>query len=162
METKVGLIPRVMVQGAMGPKDYGLLVTDQRCIFVLEKASKAVLWGALGDALLTDKKSVDYDGRTIDELAADGKSMVINNLQVRGVGIKKSLGGYVLSFDYEDSNGKVRAFKSTLVPPAELLRQRKEQGVDKKAVSDDYARAARAVLEKGLPQTVARAGSWEP
>src|SRR5437867_5621737 len=47
-ERKVGLIPRLFVQGKWGPKEYALLVTDKRSILVLEKESKAGLGGALG------------------------------------------------------------------------------------------------------------------
>src|SRR5436309_283367 len=49
-ERKVGLIPRLFVQGKWGPKEYALLVTDKRSILVLEKESKASIGGALGGA----------------------------------------------------------------------------------------------------------------
>src|SRR2546428_7118586 len=47
-EKKIGLIPRLWVQGKWGPQEWALFVTDQRTILVLEKSSKAGLGGAFG------------------------------------------------------------------------------------------------------------------
>jgi hypothetical protein len=35
-EKKIGLIPRLWVQGKWGPQEWALFVTDQRTILVLE------------------------------------------------------------------------------------------------------------------------------
>lgn len=146
---------------SMGPKNYGLLVTDQRCIFVLEKASKAAVWGALGDYLMTDRKTVDYESLNADELAGREKSVVLKHSKVRDIQIKKSLGaGYILTFWWESKSGK-GTFKCTLVPPDSLIDRKKSEGTDRKTATEEYVRDVRMVLEKALPPAIVQNAKWD-
>jgi len=166
-ENKIALVPRVMMKGAMGPKDYGLLITDQRSIFVLEKASKAALLGAIGDALLSDKKTVDYASEDIGKLAADDSNTVVPHAGIQKLHLKKGFSSYTMSnaytllVDYVDSAGKSRSLKAFLVPPQEMLETRKAAGVDKKTAIEEYAKSARKAFEQALPPSAAQRTEWD-
>lgn len=167
MENKVALIPRVMMKGAMGPKDYGLLITDRRAIFVLEKASKAALLGALGDALLSEKKTFDYAGEDIEKLASDGNNTVVPHESIQKLHLKKGFSSYTMSnaytllVDYSDPTGKSRSVKAFLTPPQEFLDQKKKEGVDKKTAVEEYARSARKAFERALTPSAASRTEWD-
>lgn len=167
LESKVALIPRVMMKGAMGPKDYGLLITDRRSIFVLEKASKAALLGGIGDALLSDKKEVDYAGEDIEKLASDAKNTVVSHEGLQKLHLKKGFSSYTMSsaftllIDYTDANGKSRSVKAFLTPPQEFLDRKKSEGVDKKSATEEYARSARKAFEQALTASAAGKTEWD-
>ncbi len=167
MEKKVALIPKVMMKGAMGPKEYGVLLTDQRAIFVLERASKAALLGALGDMLLSDDKQVDYKSENIEGLAADSKNVVVPYSGINKLHLKKGFSSYTMSnsftllIDYLDPANKSRSVKAFLVPPDDLIVKRKAEGVDKKIVSEEYARNARKALEQAIPPGALQRGEWD-
>ncbi len=167
MENRIALIPRVMMKGAMGPKDYGLLITDRRSIFVLEKASKAALLGVLGDALLSDKKEVDYAGEDIEKLASDEQNTVVPHENIQKLHLKKGFSSYTMSnaytllVDYADPAGKTRSVKAFLVPSNEFLALKKKEGVDKKTAIEEYARSARNAFERALGASAAAKAEWD-
>lgn len=167
LEKRLALIPRVVMKGAMGPKDYGLILTDQRAIFVLEKASKAALLGVLGDALLTDKKVVDYEGQDLESLARDEKNISVPHASIDAIELKRGFSSYTMSqmftllLDYKDGTGKTRSVKAFLNPPDSLVQAKSAQGQPKKAVLEEYAKNARKALEQALPPAVAQKGKWD-
>ncbi len=163
----MALIPKVIMKGAMGPKEYGVLLTDQRAIFVLEKASTALVLGVLGDALLSDKKEVDYRNESLDALAADEKNVVVRYGSIQKLHLKKGFSSYTMStaftllIDYTDQASKSKSVKAFLQPPMELVQQKKADGVKLKAVTEEYAKSARNALEKALPLSALQKGEWD-
>ncbi|HIH00616.1 TPA: hypothetical protein HA259_00785 [Thermoplasmata archaeon] len=142
----------------MGPKDYGVLLTDRRTVFVLERASKAILLGALGDALVTDKRTVDYSSETIDGLAGDSMNMAILNHDIERLGIRRKLGSYVLMLEHRSATGKTKTVKAYLTPPQSLVKSKTEGGMNKAQVAEEYAKAAMRAFELALPPTVVQRG----
>lgn len=167
MESRVALIPRVMMKGAMGPKDYGLLITDRRSIFVLEKASVGAVLGAIGDALLADRKSVDYAGEEIEKLASDDHNTVVPHESIEKLHLKKGFSSYTMSnaytllIDFKDGRGKSRSVKAFLTPTAEFLDRKKSEGVDKKRATEEYAMSARKAFEQALSPSAASRTEWD-
>jgi hypothetical protein len=167
MENRVALIPRVMMKGAMGPKDYGLLITDRRSLFVLEKASKAALLGVLGDALLSDKKTFDYSSEDIERLALDQHNTVVPHESIQKLHLKKGFSsytmssGYVLLVDFTDNSGKTRSVKAFLTPTNEFLAAKKGEGMDKKTAAEEYAKSARRAFEQALGASAAGKAEWD-
>lgn len=169
MERRVGLIPRVMMSGALGPKEYGVLVTDQRTIFVLERRSSAVVGGAIGgaigaiiaDALTSQERTFDYENEDLERLVSDENNVAVPHAQVRRIRLKKGFSGCSLLMEYGDPAGKRRKIKAMLIPPLELVQRRKKEGVKGKMVVADYARGAQKVFERALPASVAQNGEWE-
>src|SRR5436309_2222919 len=136
-ERKVGLIPRLFVQGKWGPKEYALLVTDKRSILVLEKESKAGIGGALGGAAgaliagaAAKSRSFDYAQADPQSLAIDSKNMTISHESLQGIRMKKRFIGpvYWLEFLYQTDQGKGKKLKGQLIPPGVHLKQRKQEG----------------------------------
>jgi hypothetical protein len=168
LERKVGLIPKVMISGPLGLKEYGVLVTDRRTIFVLEKKSSAAIGGAIGgaigaiiaDAITSSERTYDYENENPDRLGSDERNVVVPHDQISRIRLKKGLSGCSLLMEYSDSSGKARKVKAMLMPPPELIQRRKSEGVKGKAVVADYAKSAQRVFELALPASVAQNGEW--
>ena len=78
-EKKLALIHRVIVPESDYPKEYAILVTDRRSIFIRQAKTRSsfVLRQEMrfGTALVTDvtpKTLEDYDQTNLDRLSADG------------------------------------------------------------------------------------------
>jgi len=162
-ERKIALIPRVVVAGAMGPRDYALLLTSSRSIFVLENASRAgigaVLGGAIGAAMaeaMTERKCNDYGRADPSALVADDKNMCIPHSSVNGLELKKKWSGYNIRFDYTDASGKSKKIVGTLAMPDELAARKKAEGVKVAAALEEYAKMARQAIELAMPPSVAQ------
>ncbi len=167
-ERKVGVVPKVVVTGALGPKEYGLLLTDQRMIFVLEKASKmgvgAVLGGVIGAAIAeaaTDRREYVYADADPAVLAQDEKNMVVAHSSIQKIRMKKNLGGaYQLIIEYASEEGKTKKLGGFLNPPQDLLDKRKAEGVKSKVVVEEYARRAQEALKLALPPGAVMNAEW--
>ena len=149
------------MSGAMGPKDYGVLLTDRRTVFVLERASKAVLLGVLGDALVTNKKTVDYSSDRIEGLTRDSRNIVILHHDIESIRIRKKLGSYVLALERRNATGKTKTVKAYLTPPQGLVKSKTDGGMSKAQVAEEYARLAMRAFEMALPPTVVQRGEWQ-
>jgi hypothetical protein len=83
-EKRLALIHRVIVPDTDYPKEYAVLVTDSRSIFIRQKKTRSsfVLRGEMryGTALVTDvqpKTLEDYEGTSIESLAADTSNIAV-------------------------------------------------------------------------------------
>lgn len=166
-ERKVALIPRIVVSGALGPKDYGLLLTDRRAIFALESASKAALGAVLGGAIgaavaqgVAERRWVDYDHANPEDLAWDSKNLVVPFEALEEVRLKHGLGGTKLHLAFRTPEGKHRKVQGVLLPPDEWTRSRRAAGVKRKEAAAEYARTAQAALRSALPPAVAAKAEW--
>jgi len=169
MENKIGIIPNINVSAATGPKEYCILLTDLRAIFVMENASHAMLGmmvggavGAIGASLLSSKKTVDYENVDVEHLASDKKNIVILYSDIQKIRIKKSFASpYILYFEYINSNnGKNRKITAAIVPPKEQIKQKKKDGIKTKAINEEYAQNVQNALKNALPQSVVIKSDW--
>jgi hypothetical protein len=83
-EKRLALVHRVLVPDNKYPKEYAILVTDTRSIFIRQPKTRNsfVLRGEMkfGTALVTDveqKKLEDYDQTSLDSLSADNANLVV-------------------------------------------------------------------------------------
>ena len=83
-ERKVGLVHRVIVPDKDYPKEFAILVTDRRSIFIRQKKTRSsfVLRGEMryGTAMVTDvqpKTLEDYDQTSLESLATDASNIAI-------------------------------------------------------------------------------------
>jgi len=83
-ERRLALIHRVIVPDKDYPKEYAVLVTDRRSVFIRQKKTRSsfVLRGEMryGTALVTDvqpKTLEDYEGTDLESLAADASNIAI-------------------------------------------------------------------------------------
>jgi hypothetical protein len=91
-ERRLALIHRVIVPDKDYPKEYAILVTDSRSIFIRQKKTRSsfVLRGEMryGTALVTDvqpKTLEDYEGTSVESLAADASNLTIPHTSVNSL-----------------------------------------------------------------------------
>ena len=84
LERKLALVHRVIVPDKDYPKEYAILVTDRRSIFIRQKKTRSsfVLRGEMryGTALVTDvqpKTLEDYEKTSLKSLATDASNIAI-------------------------------------------------------------------------------------
>jgi hypothetical protein len=166
-EKRIAIIPSVMIQGALGPKEYGVLLTDQRSIFVLTRATNAAVWGALGGALgamvgyaATDPRYVAYLEADLATLSSDNKNIAIPHSSIRRLGLEKKLGGYRLQIEYVTPEGKAKTLNAVLTLPPAHLKQKKSEGIKAKEAFEDYSRKVREAYEHALPPEVGARAEW--
>src|SRR6266571_7416054 len=97
-ERKVGLVDRVIVADKDYPKEYAILVTDRRSIFIRQKKTRSsfVLRGEMryGTALVTDvvpKTLEDYEKTTLESLASDSENLTIPHSSLLSIVLKKEV-----------------------------------------------------------------------
>ncbi len=164
-ETVAGLIPRIILQRLLGPKDYALLVTDRRSIFVHEVVSETgigrVSGGVVGAAVVqapTSGRKFAFERPDPDVLATDPKNFVIPHEWLERIEMKKSIMGplYRFNIEYMTKFGRVKKVKGRLVP-AEMSRRRKQEGTERMMLYHDYARKFQEVYDRALPATASAA-----
>ncbi len=167
-ERKVAVVPHVVVAGALGPREYGILLTDERTIFVLESSSKAGLGAALGGAVgaavaggLATRKYVDYEREDPERLAADENNFAVPHRAIQNLQIKKALGSHVLRLEYVRPDGKSKKIAAQIVPTQDLVHQGKAAGLRPRDVSADYARKVQDAFRQALPPNIAARAEWE-
>ncbi len=97
-ERRVALIHRVIVPEEEYPKEYAILVTDRRSIFIRQEKTRSsfVLRGEMryGTALVTDvlpKSLVDYERTTLESLIADRANLTVPHEAVASLELKKEV-----------------------------------------------------------------------
>ena len=166
-ERRIGLIPRVIVQGMMGPKEYGILVTNKRSILVLETSSGttigAVLGGAVGAAIagaLSEKKETDYMNSLPSELAHVKGNLVIRHANISKMELKKGLSGFKLRFEVT-KDGDTAKVEALLSLPGELAKQKKAEGMKTKEAMSEYAEKIRRIYEQALSPEILQRVEWK-
>src|SRR5438128_10535276 len=83
-ERKVALVHRVIVPDKDYPKEYAILLTDRRSIFILQRKTRSsfVLRGEMryGTALVTDvqpKTLEDYENASLESLAVEPANIAV-------------------------------------------------------------------------------------
>jgi hypothetical protein len=170
-EKRMGLVPKITVQGALGPKDYAVLVTDKRSIFVLESSSKAGIAGAFGGVIgaavasaATSRRTFDYENSDPDVLAGDSKNFVIPHQALEKFEVKKGMIGSIYRFtiEHRTPEGKGKKVKGQLIMPNELWKQKKQEGVTGGVANRDYAVKVRELYMRALPaSTSATVMDWD-
>ena len=166
-ETKVALIPNIVLQGAMGPKQYGLLLTDRRSIFVLESAAKvglgAVLGGVVGAAIAqaaATRERVDYERASLPVLVSNPKNVIVPHDSIQSLGLRWKLGSYRLRIEYVREDGKEKKLEALVVPPAEQIRENKARGLPAKMGLMAYAERVKLAYQRALPSAVGAKAEW--
>src|SRR5436309_15114795 len=85
-ERRLALIHRVIVPNKEYPKEYAILVTDRRSVFILQKKTRSsfVLRGEMryGTALVTDvmpKTLEDYEQTSLESWTADSATLTVSH-----------------------------------------------------------------------------------
>jgi len=170
MENKLAIVPRVVVSGMLGEKDYGVLITDQRMIFVHERTSRlgiaaglgGVAGGVIAERLAKRREFVYADGDPETLARIDG-SIVISCSAIRYVRIKPSINvasAYAMRVEYEGENGKKTKFGCMLLPPESELSRRAAEGVKHEDILKEYALTAQGAFKLALSPNVRNSSQW--
>jgi len=95
-EKRLALIHRVIVPDKESPKEYAVLVTDRRSIFIRQKSTRGNFWlrgeMSYGTALITDvvpKTLEDYEGNSLDSLTLDAANLTVSHEEIVSLALKK-------------------------------------------------------------------------
>src|SRR5438093_4485358 len=180
-ERKLALVHRVIAPDKDYPKEYAILVTDRRSIFILQRKTRSsfVLRGEMryGTALVTDvqpKILEDYETISSESLAADASNISVPHgavislvmtkgepnfrlqdlfiwLTMRRQGHKFNV--YDFEMDYRDSANQETKLRFYMVPLGVYFKPRRETQT-REAILRDYAVDALQIFREVLPATV--------
>ncbi len=162
-EKTAGVISRIIVQSALDSKEYSVLVTDKRSIFVLDVSDEAgpheVLGRAVGVAVGPSSGTVDHEQEDPDILATDPKNFVVPHEDLERIELEKSIIGpaYKFNIEYRTPDGKNKKMRGLLTPPEDMWKEREQEGPDEKIVCYDYAKMVLGVYQKALPPIASEA-----
>jgi len=95
-EKRLALIHRVIVPDKESPKEYAVLVTDRRCIFIRQKSTRGNFWlrreMSYGTAIITDvgqKTLEDYERTSPDSLTLDASNLTVSHEEIVSLALKK-------------------------------------------------------------------------
>src|SRR5713101_4190722 len=96
LESRLALIHRVLVQDKEYPKEYAILVTDSRSIFIRQEKTRSSYWlrGEMkfGTALMTDvipKTLEDYQQTSLESLTTDTANLTVPHETVTSLVMRK-------------------------------------------------------------------------
>jgi len=165
-ESRIVNISGLTITGAMGPKFYGLVVTDQRSIFVNLLSSKAMMGGILGGAVgatighaMSKERYIDYENADLETLARDEKNIVVPHMMVENLQVKKSMGTYQLKMKYMRRDGKVKKVQAVL---ATTRKEAKMAGMTFKDFSEARGRQLTNAYQKALPLSILMKSNLNP
>lgn len=180
-ERRLALIHRVIVPDKDYPKEYAILVTDRRSIFIRQKKTRSsfVLRGEMryGTALVTDlepKTLEDYEGTDLESLAADSSNVAIPHdsvtslvtsegepkfrlrdlwvwLTMKRQGHKFHV--YDFEMSYRDGADQENRIKFYAVPLGAYFKPRR-QTQTRETILRDYALDALQIFRKVLPESI--------
>ena len=180
-ERNLALVHRVIVPDEDYPKEYAILVTDRRSIFIRQKKSRNsfVLRGETryGTALVTDvqpKTLEDYGKTSLESLAADASNIAVPHdavislvmtkgkpnfrlqdlfiwLTMRRQGNKFHV--YDFEMNYRDSASQETKVKFYMVPLGVYFKPRR-QTQTREAILRDYAMDTLQIFREVLPTRV--------
>ena len=180
-EKRLALIHRVIIPDRDYPKEYVVLVTDRRSVFIRQKKTRSsfVLRGELryGTALVTDvqpKTLEDYEGTNVESLVADTSNIAIPHdsvtslvmtegepkfrLQDLWVWLTMKRQGhefrvYDFEMNYMDSANQETMIRFYAVPLGVYFKPRR-QTQTRKTILRDYALDVLQTFRKVLPDEI--------
>ena len=97
-EKRLALIHRVLVPDKEYPKEYAIIVTDKRSIFIRQKKTRGNFWlrreMSYGTSLITDvvqKTLKDYEQTSLESLIADSLNITVPHEAVISLALKKDV-----------------------------------------------------------------------
>jgi hypothetical protein len=175
-EKRLRLIHRVIVPGDDYPKEYAILVTERRSIFIRRRKTRSTFWlrGEMkwGTALVTDvepKTLEDYDQMSLESLAKDKENLNIPNDSVTALrGMtgepqffwpslrRKPVPVHDFTMNYVDAADHDREVRFYMVPLGAYFKPRRLTQ-SRETILRDYAldtlEVFRAVLPSGVIST---------
>lgn len=181
-ERRQALVHRVIVPDQDYPKEYAVLVTSRRSIFILQKKTRSsfVLRGEMryGTALVTDvqpKILEDYENTSLESLVADASNIAVPHdavisivmtkgepkfrlrdlfiwLTMRRQGHKFHV--YDFRMNYRDSTDQERGMRFYMVPLGVYFKPRR-QTQTRETILREYAMDVMRIFQRVIPTKIA-------
>jgi hypothetical protein len=166
-EKKIGAIPHVNVVTPFGPKECGVLVTEERTIFALLKEPKTaagwVVAGAIGSAVanaVAKERYVDLENTPPDTLACVSGNICVPHNSLEKLKFKKGVTGHRMLMTYRNEKGKKKGLEVALIPTPQYVNRMKASGVKPKKAREEYAKSVQEVYRTALPLSVSTSTKW--
>jgi len=166
-ERKIGLVPKVQGQSMGGVREYGLLVTDKRSIFVMELKDSTGLGysigGIIGAAIAASartRRTFDYDTANPDVLGGMPDNVVIHHDAIESLRFKFGALGNFIQFKFRTADGKTRKFQVSLFPKKEYFLERKNMGKGRREAIGEYANEVQTLYRRALPLATTTKVVW--
>ena len=180
-ETGLALVYRVVMPDEDYPKEYAVLVTSRRSIFIRQKKTRSgfVLRGEMryGTALVSDvqpRTLEDYEGTSLESLVADASNIAVPHDAVISLVMRKGepkfrwrdlfiwltmrrqgnkFHVYDFQMNYSDSANQERGIRFYMVPLGVYFKPRR-QTETRERILRDYATDALEIFRRVLPAEV--------
>ena len=180
-ERRLALIHRVIVPDQEHPKEYAILVTDRRSIFIRQKKTRGNFWLrreiSYGTALITDlipKTLEDYQQTSVESLTADSTNIMVHHEAVISLAVKKEeqkprkydffvrltmrmrreeFQVYDFEMNYRESPNSETMIKFYMVPLGAYFKPRR-QTQTRETILREYATDALEIFQKVLPAKI--------
>lgn len=162
-ERRIGFIPKAVEINEI----CGVFVTDQRTIKVAESAPVSpkeelrALFGKPAQGAKESRPTIDFSKVDIDYLASLEGNTSVRHTSIEKLAIGKGIGGYGIWMSYRADDEKTNHLVLDLVPPKELVRKRKEEGLSAKETRRRYAMRCQEVYRRALPPIIAEKVDWK-
>ena len=185
-EKRIALIHRVILPHKESPKEYAVLVTDIRSIFIRMEKTRSSYWlrGEMkfGTALLTDvmpKTLEDYEQIGLEALAADNANFTVPHENVTSLILRKEepefrareffvwltmrrqghrFQVYDFEMNYRQNSTAETVIRFYMVPLGAYFKPRR-QSQTREAILREYAMDALGTFQKVLPNKIV--SSWD-
>jgi hypothetical protein len=180
-ERRLALIHRVIVPDQEHPKEYAILVTDRRSIFIRQKQTRGNFWLrreiSYGTALVTDvvpKTLEDYEETSVESLTAHSTNIMVPHEAVVSLAMKKEeqrprkydffvrltmrmqreeFQVYDFEMNYRQAPNSQVMIKFYMVPLGAYFKPRR-QTQTRETVLREYATDALEIFQKVLPTKI--------
>ena len=172
-ENRIQLIHRVLVADTEYPKEYAILITEKRSIFLRQQKTRGTFWlrGEMnwGTALITDvipKTLGDSDNASLESQEENRENIIIRHDSVRALSVatgepkffwlslsKKPVPVYNFTMTYLDVTNARQDLRFYLVPLGMYFKPRRRRN-SREAILREYAFEALETFAKVLPPGV--------
>jgi len=177
-EKRLALIHRVIVPEEEYPKEYAVLVTDHRSVFIRQEKTRDNFWlrreMSYGTGLIVDvvpKTLEDYEQISLESLTADTANIIVPHEGVISLALKKELQKpraydffvrltmrmqkeefqvYDFEMNYRQSPNSETMIKFYMVPLGAYFKPRR-QTQTRETILREYANEALEIFQKVLP-----------
>ena len=160
-EKQAGVIPRLIVRNALVTREYSVLVTDKRSIFILQTPRNRGEPGTLASSL---RRAPDYERVDPELLATDPKNFVIPHQYLEKIELKKGSRGshYRFNIEYRTPEGKGKKVVCRLILPGESLGQPERDVASERGTEYEYAKRVQELYVRALPPIATEAfAEWD-
>ncbi len=155
------------MEGWQGEQEGALLLTNQRSIFVVEKASSRNLGFLVGGwvgAVIAEagakKRKFDYGRIEPQSFAADPNNLVVPHGALQRLEASGGLDELKILLDCVGPAGKSRRLKLTIAPPQEMFSERRFQGANRAAAVSEFGRGIMESYRRAMPPGVFQRTAW--